>query len=1269
MASNDNRGPGSIGRDADESREKLAGISSAVKEFSSQAAASFELLSESLKKLNDQLENISGVFGSQTEVFQNVQENLDDVSDSADVSKNSIGNLLKVAKAGAKQFVEFAMTSKAAKIGLMVLHGAVKILSGAFKLLSFSISGVIDVISSLGGLIVDVAKGAFNFAMGLYEGLFDLAKQMIAMGVEYGRAVEEVRDKFGDVSKGIGKSVVDMGNQIMAGGAAGLSGFTLFENKADALRKMSEIAEAGGASFELLVDQFRGKNINDLYAFKQGLGLTSEQLAGMTQAAIVSGQPIKSLLIDVQKYARGLTKEFGGSFKSISRDVIKARMDVKHFAGVATKELAEAAIYARKLGVELEKTVGIMDAFDTFENAAENVAKLSQAFGVNLDVMQLLNAKTPTEQIDMIKSSFASAGKSVENMNRHELSYLATTLKLDEATTQQLLSTKNRGVSMDRVKKSAASMENQMLSTANALKDVMKEIPKIVRDIQISAQGFFGTFFEGFADGIVRSGPFRGMLSSLTQAIVEVRNAGLKLGDVFVRYFPGVEKMLNGMAKIFPKIGDLFERWGTTLTNFFKTLKNGKMDIDVLFNALSSDATKFFEEAEGGGNDFLTGLTEMLDTAGMIFSAVVSKLVLSIGNMIADGLTAIADQMTGEGTAVSDAAKGVKSTVTGALGKAGEKATEVFSPIGDAFAKVFERIGPQLKRIMGVVWDGVLDSLGERISKFFSEYKWEIVLAGLALAADGAFQKAALAGLAILAGKRMGESAGKDVGGEAGGAVGEMLGAAASTAAIGASIGSKIAGPMGAAWGGTIGAGVGMVGEYYNQMYKAGKEESDMTRAAAGLRESMKSFDPEGVRSQLGISKEGKVELSDDELKEMYKQYIGPNLYFSDDDKEEIKSKLLEIYDASKKNHENIKKLSQEKEKELVAGASGTTDAAKSKEAEAAQKQMQQNQKKVAEALGITTLDNVESRIKKMQEVGKKIMGGEEKFNEEVKKIRESLSKYDFVIMDKETSDKLAAGLAGGETGIKSLGDYLKKVSTEFLGIVDAKDALTGMISQLSQNNFFENIGSIGTLMGDDPELSLSGMLGNPGDISQVQSKITNWLIQANSIFSAINDSIDVSMLSELITKIQMLSNVSKSLGDGVKEFTTDISSVQIKNIDRSSKDLVTALNRLHKNAASILKAEEANVKVTLSKFASMLGAKGSYTIQTTPLNVGIHVMVKLDPSLMEQMILDRKDSIIIDAIDKLGKYPQREYHIPRNSPLTQDKKHVEQILQLDEDA
>lgn len=716
-------------------------IAESLKEISQQSNV-FDEIAEKLSNLRDKLKEVSDSLSEQaqqSEYLKKMSASVDDASDSSkkftSVLSQQAKQTQKVAEAfGFKKkgsgyankeniFESLSNSSKTAKIAVLSLAIALKTLKAAGNLISGVFSTLLNVLTTLIDTLFTIGKVLFNFFEGLYEGLFEAAKEMRQLGIRYAREAEVVRGKFGNTTRGIGKAVLDMGNQIMSGTTAGLSGFDLFEDKVEALQRMSELAEAGGTAFELLIDQFKGQNLNNIYAFKEGLGLTNEQLAGLMSTSIATGKPVASTLNEISKFARGMAGQFGGSaqaFKAFARDITKARLDVKHFANVATPALAAAVSYAHKLGVEFEKVVGIMDAFDTFDSAAENVAKLSSAFGLNLDVMGLLKADTFADQLDMVKNAFAATGRAVENLNRHELKYLATTLQVDEATLRQALSSQNQGAALEDTKNAAKTLDEQVVTITQSLKDMTTEIKKFIREFKVESSGFFGTFIEGMKQGVMMHPAFMGMLTDFGAAIEKVRQAGMKLGKAFVEYFPGVKDILESLGSIMSKVGNLFQRWSSTITQFFKDLNDpnvGAAGFAGLWDRLTKDFDGFLKEAGPDGAKFGKGVQLFFGTITQIFEEAVAFMIRKAGELLEAGFNALADFFDPDKTQkAADKMLGDKNQ--GMFGKAAKRIKE--SPILKAWNEMVDRLsGPGAR-----LWD----NLGKSLKKWFWENKWEIAM-------------------------------------------------------------------------------------------------------------------------------------------------------------------------------------------------------------------------------------------------------------------------------------------------------------------------------------------------------------------------------------------------------------------------------------------------------------------------------------------------------------------------------------------------------------
>ena len=140
----------------------------------------------------------------------------------------------------------------------------------------------------------------------------------------------------------------------------------------------------------------------------------------MAAAAEASGTTLQAKLQESMVTAAHLSDQFGVDVKMIGKNFDQMAADVENFGHLAPKTLMATAAYAAKLGVEVKSLTGLMEGFDTFESAAQNAGKLAEAFGMNVDVMGMMNAENPAERMDMLRKSFEETGKSVSDLSRHE---------------------------------------------------------------------------------------------------------------------------------------------------------------------------------------------------------------------------------------------------------------------------------------------------------------------------------------------------------------------------------------------------------------------------------------------------------------------------------------------------------------------------------------------------------------------------------------------------------------------------------------------------------------------------------------------------------------------------------------------------------------------------------------------------------------------------------------------------------------------------------
>jgi len=1163
------KGSSKSAKEAQELVGIFAELAKSMESFSQQSSASLLMIDESMKKFSTTGKETLEQFKERS--FQ-AAKNLEELNSSSNSSSQGIGKLTDSMKdlakaeekaskeAGFKKggdgknniFEQMGKSSKVAKLGVIALGGAFSLLGKAIKGITSIVGTVFDLIGSGLGMIKSFIGGIIDFVGDTFSALAEQSNTMKDRMFEQAVALEKVKETFGDTSKGAGKAMLDF-----TATAVGMYSPTalrqIFGSAAEAGEYALNLLNAGAESSILLRDQIK-ENAKEIIVFSKAIGMTVDEFEAMKLNAIATGQSVVDMQKDILKYSQGFAKRLGLDAKLLAKNVLIAQKDVKHFANVTIKEMTQAAAYANKLGLSLEKITGIMDAFDTFETAANNVSKLSQAFGVNLDTMKLLEANTPDEQLAQIKDAFNAAGKSAANMNRHELSLIASMLHLDEATVKAALSAENQGASLEDIKDAGSTMEKQMLSTSQAMKTSMDEIAMSLKKLERNSTGFFDAFLDGLAEGVIESGPMKGLLANLAQALDTVFLMGRKLGDIIVKTFPGIKDMLAGLAGFFDpkKIGDMFGGFNRVFEKFFKNLQNGTGNVKDLFGDLFNEIKSYFSSQGSNGQKFLSGASDFWNAIKQI----IATAILGIGELIADGLSFIADLLEGKKTLNTGG-------LAAAAGKGVDKLKKEFSPIGEAFTKSFEKIGPQFNRIFDQISQR-LDAWWQKTKRQISDWWEKFDLLDAIMKNPGTATV-----LTFLIGGKVLDAAGTIAN------IASVVGKGLSAAAEGSGgLISKLASGFGKA--GPIGlAAVGLAAIIYESFSAASKFLGDPSRHKSEAEDFDKS-----IKRLQELKKEGKTseaadlarELKEKQLKVIQSEKItGIDALFSGEqltslgesakaradaiDKELIgligsgsKTKIKEAADTAAQEfgktlqsayteeltdiglggvkpenlteqlnqflieterefnaamkesnlseaksgsgasfgklgdlpieqqmenvmhgalagnfkhlstelqtklayYEKFKGGERDKVKQLISDQRNAdrefnksiVEEQKAEEERASREAGKKMMEEAAAVIGPTTVDNVEERIKKIQEIGAKVAGGKEEFNKNMETLRKNLSEMNFSLFDKSEDRDKFAKMLGDSTAISAFLGAMDKV---FVGIQAFGDKAIGI--------------------------------------------------------------------------------------------------------------------------------------------------------------------------------------------------------------------------------
>lgn len=596
--------------------------------------------------------------------------------------------------------------------------GTLEGIVGGFRLLG----GAMNTVLSVGNSVI---TALFNIGAAILAAPFRLLGFLMGQaarggGAELRQAIEDVRKEFGDLAKNESRAIMDAWRRVDHFGGqlaeTGLSIWRTMGNMAESMKAIHEIATQLGPTFSNLKGDL-ADNAQRIFAYQKGLGLSEEAMAGFGRRAQALGVSITEVGREVTQMAYGMGEAFGINGKMIGRDVGEMIADFENFGNIAVSELAEIAVFARKLGVEVKALLGVIDTFDNFEDAATSVAQLSQAFGLQLDTLELVQAQNPAERIEALRKSFFAAGQSIENMTRQERALLATQTGLDQNTLQLVFSQKNASLSYEQIQKQSESTEKQQISQAEAMQKLANSIERLVRSGGQMESSFFKIFIDGFARGVRWTREWWGLMWNLRRAMRSVRWAGVRVGQAFVKYFPGVKDFLGGLRDLFDR-----RRWHKMLfggggivnifRDFFKAIAgNDPRAVTNLIDRLKENFFNWFSSSEGAGRRILDGFKNFtkafLRIGGQLFAEAMKALGQAFKGIA--GFIRNPEQALGR---ASEATDGVLGFLMDALRPAFEAIVEAWPALKEGFMELvtaaWERIKPAITGFLQEHWPKIL---------------------------------------------------------------------------------------------------------------------------------------------------------------------------------------------------------------------------------------------------------------------------------------------------------------------------------------------------------------------------------------------------------------------------------------------------------------------------------------------------------------------------------------------------------------------------------
>ena len=564
--------------------------------------------------------------------------------------------------------------------------------------------------SQIGSVITGAFSAVQNIGMGIFGALSGAMGLLAEAGHQAGSGGVEVANAWEGVAKSVSK--VGPGYEAVQGavenlGMAGASTGAMFGSgpggMAAAIGYAGEVAAGLGATLGKVADDF-AKNIDSYVIANKALGIEAEAMTNMQLMATHSGKDLSTMLDEVAVASVHLSQQFGVDAKLIGKNLNDMTSDYATFGGLSVKELTSTAAYAAKLGIAMKDLQGITAKTDDFEGAAGAASELASTFGMTVDTMELMNAD-PAEKAEMIRQSFLETGQSFEDMSRQEKARMADITGMSQEALAGAFDPENAELGLEDFNSAADAAAAGAISQEEANLILAKSIDKVHEALGGGSEqlgGPFSAFFDGVTKGITNSEEFIKLAQNFYGVMEKMHAAGVKIGEAFVKAFPGVKDLLTGLADLFDpaKWEAMMEKVIAVFDTFFADLATDpQAAVQTLMDSLMGIFGDFMGENGEAVGMMKQGAIDMINAIGGIISGMIPWLT----EKLVEAISGMADALSGSGKETDR--NSIGGALMGAFGDA-------FSALGDALPDIAIALFKGLAQVMWAHKGKVLMALG-----------------------------------------------------------------------------------------------------------------------------------------------------------------------------------------------------------------------------------------------------------------------------------------------------------------------------------------------------------------------------------------------------------------------------------------------------------------------------------------------------------------------------------------------------------------------------
>ena len=494
--------------------------------------------------------------------IKGINDTLSQAANNANKAGQSMGGMAESTEKASDKVDDLATKIQKFAVGIGLVKGLQQAFSGTVKTMTGFGKGIMNIVGSVWKLSMAI----LSIPLKIYEGLIGMAQGGGGGPDPVKVQLEEIRKQFGSLANNEGKAFIKMSAKLQSNwkqlDKRGVSLSRLFGHSrgglAAALKQLQEIATEVGPVFSHMYDDFE-KNAEALLRFQRGLGFSNKAMGAIIKTAHRMGTELygdngvftemtksaREFALDNKMNEKGLTKAMN---ELIESDARYARQTSKK----SRPALMATAMMVRKLGIEVGELKGMVDKWENWDDAIAASGELAAAFGVVLDV-QKMSLAPMAEKLEMQKEATKQAVASgrLDLENAMQMKNYAAMLGISEDAVLALAKAR-KGDDLASVIKTQEKSEKKTMTQTEAMIHLADSMERVFGSGGGSKfKGFIDAFIQGFGKGIKRSHSFRKVLRNIRKSLRIVYRSGIEVGKMFVKLFPGVEKMFKGLQGLF----------------------------------------------------------------------------------------------------------------------------------------------------------------------------------------------------------------------------------------------------------------------------------------------------------------------------------------------------------------------------------------------------------------------------------------------------------------------------------------------------------------------------------------------------------------------------------------------------------------------------------------------------------------------------------------------------------------------------------------------